>query len=86
MVAEVTAPIAAPYASSAGDVQKKSMASLHASEARIGMLLVVPTVIGIVLFTAGPIVASFALSLFKWNVITHPKFVGLANYDALIHD
>jgi multiple sugar transport system permease protein len=86
MVAEVTAPIATPYASSAGDVQKKSMASLHASEARMGMLLVVPTVIGIVLFTAGPIVASFALSLFKWNVITHPKFVGLANYDALIHD
>ena len=37
MVAEVTAPIAAPYASSAGDVQKKSMASLHASEARMGV-------------------------------------------------
>lgn len=52
----------------------------------MGALLVVPTVAGIVVFTAGPIVASFALSLFRWNVINHPHFVGLANYRSLVHD
>lgn len=63
-----------------------TMAGLHSKEARMGAILVVPTVLGIVVFTAGPIVASFALSLFKWDVIHHPKFVGLANYQALFHD
>jgi multiple sugar transport system permease protein len=62
------------------------MARLHAKEAKMGAILVVPTVLGIVVFTAGPIVASFALSLFKWNVISHPQFVGLSNYRALVHD
>ena len=41
-----------------------------------GRPLVVPTVAGIVVFTAGPIVASFALSLFRWNVITAPSLSG----------
>jgi multiple sugar transport system permease protein len=63
-----------------------SLSRLHAKEARMGALLVVPTVCGIVVFTAGPIVASFALSLFRWNVINHPAFIGLQNYRELVHD
>ncbi len=64
----------------------KTLARLHAQEARTGALLMLPTVAGIVIFTAGPIVASFVLSLFSWNVISAPKFVGLANYSSLVHD
>ena len=44
---------------------RQSMARLHAREARMGVLWVIPTAVGIVVFTAGPIVASFALSLFQ---------------------
>lgn len=62
------------------------MARLHAKEARLGVLMAIPTVLGIVVFTAGPIVASFALSLFRWNVISHPQFIGLQNYRELVHD
>jgi multiple sugar transport system permease protein len=43
-------------------------------------------VAGIVVFTAGPIVASFVLSLFSWNAISTPKYVGLANYRSLVND
>ena len=55
-------------------------------EARVGMAFVAPAVLAITVFTAAPIVASFVLSLFRWNVITSPKFVGLNNYRSLIHD
>jgi multiple sugar transport system permease protein len=37
-------------------------------------------------FTAGPIVASFVLALFKWDVISSPEFVGLRNFQTLVHD
>jgi multiple sugar transport system permease protein len=82
MVAEATAVKSYTVTSKA----QKSLTRLHAKEARMGALLVVPTVCGIVVFTAGPIVASFALSLFRWNVINHPAFIGLQNYRALVHD
>jgi multiple sugar transport system permease protein len=65
---------------------RPGLSRLRAREARMGAAFVVPTVLGIVVFTAGPIIASFALSLFSWNVINSPRFVGLSNYRSLIHD
>ena len=92
MTAE-TATVTPPIPSSRGGLPlvagaraARRLPSLHAGERRLGALMVIPTVAGIVVFTAGPIVASFALSLFKWNVITSPKFVGLSNYRSLVHD
>ena len=40
----------------------------------------------VVVFTAAPIVASFVLSLFSWDVISSPEFVGLANFRELAGD
>lgn len=40
----------------------------------------------IIVFTLLPIVFSFVLSLFKWNIIDPAQFVGLGNYRTLIHD
>lgn len=37
-------------------------------------------------FWAGPIVASFFYSFTEWRGITPPNFVGLRNYEALLHD
>jgi multiple sugar transport system permease protein len=70
----------------AGTRTAQRRSSLHAGESKMGVLMVIPTVAGIVVFTAGPIVASFALSLFRWNVINNPKFIGLSNYRSLVHD
>ncbi|WP_314066692.1 sugar ABC transporter permease [uncultured Vagococcus sp.] len=42
-----------------------------------------PWVIGFLLFTGGPIIASFVLSLTKWNLLGNPSFVGFANYQEL---
>lgn len=40
----------------------------------------VPTIIGLILFNAGAIVASFVLSFYKYDVITPAKWIGLENY------
>ncbi|WJP99063.1 sugar ABC transporter permease [Geobacillus stearothermophilus] len=43
-------------------------------------LFLSPWIIGFILFTGGPIIASFLLSSMKWNLLGVPKFVGLENY------
>jgi len=52
----------------------------RAREALWGYILVGPWLVGLVVFVAGPILASLALSLTKYDVIRSPEFLGLANY------
>jgi multiple sugar transport system permease protein len=49
-------------------------------------LFLSPWVIGFVLFTAGPVIASLVLSFFDYDVITAPKFAGLRNYALMAQD
>jgi multiple sugar transport system permease protein len=51
-----------------------------------GWLFVLPTVIGILVFAAGPILAAFAISLTRWNIVDPPVFVGLANYQEVVFE
>ena len=55
-------------------------------EAFEALLFLSPWIVGFVLFTAGPILASIVLSFFKWDVISPARFVGLANYQYLFQD
>jgi multiple sugar transport system permease protein len=45
-----------------------------------GYLFISPWLVGLLLFTVGPVVASFVLSFYKWSLIRPPQFVGLDNY------
>lgn len=45
-----------------------------------------PWLIGLLAFTIGPMVSSLYLSLTEYDVITSPKFVGIANYVQLFTD
>lgn len=47
-------------------------------------LCISPWLIGFVLFTAGPMLASLWLSLTDWNLLTPPRFIGLENYERLL--
>ena len=51
-----------------------------------GYLFIAPWLVGFVLFTAGPTVASLVLSLFKWTLIRPPRFVGVDNYVTMFTD
>jgi multiple sugar transport system permease protein len=45
-----------------------------------------PSLIGVVLFVAGPIVASLGLAFTSWDLLTPPSFVGLRNFERLSRD
>ncbi|MFN8494641.1 MAG: sugar ABC transporter permease [Caldilineaceae bacterium] len=49
-------------------------------EALEAYLLILPTVIGLLVFTAGPILASLYFSFTNWNLLSTPKWRGLDNY------
>lgn len=63
-----------------------SRGRLNKGDTRTAYLFLLPTLIGFTVFVAVPIVASIALSLFSWDVLSPARFVGLANYHDLIRD
>jgi len=55
-------------------------------EARWALLFLGPTLIGLALLSAGPILATLGISLTSWDMLTPPQFVGLDNYAQLLGD
>ncbi len=55
-------------------------------KALIGYLFLSPWLIGLCVFTAGPIGASGIISFMKWPLIGPAKFIGLDNYATLLND
>ena len=51
--------------------------------ALIGYAFLLPNIIGFLLFTFGPIVFSFFVSFFDWNLFSTPTFVDTANYKTM---
>lgn len=51
-----------------------------------GWLFIGPAVLGILFFKLGPVLASLGLSFTKYEIISTPKFIGLANYSKLLTD
>lgn len=43
-------------------------------------LFISPWLLGFILFTGGPVLASMAISLTDWSVLKDPTFVGVGNY------
>lgn len=48
--------------------------------------LIGPSLVGVVAFLLAPVVIVAVVSLFRWNLMSSPKFVGLANYRRMAHD
>ena len=59
---------------------------LRRQEVLVAYLFILPWIIGFLVFTAGPILVSFALSFTKYKIITPATVVGLDNYTAMIRD
>ena len=55
-------------------------------QTRWGYIFLLPWIFGFVVFTAGPMIASFYLSFTKYNVIRAPQFIGLRNYELMLDD
>ena len=67
-------------------LMQDTMDGLRRRRAILGYLFLLPTLLGIFIFTAGPVFVSFGLSLFRWNIFKPPNYIELANYERLISD
>ncbi|CQR54101.1 carbohydrate ABC transporter permease [Paenibacillus riograndensis] len=61
----------------------------NAKSDRAGYWFILPWLLGLVIFTLGPMIFSLVLSFSKWDVITGVEsiqYVGLDNFKAIFHD
>ncbi len=59
-----------------------SRSPLH-GESRWAWLFLAPTILGLAVLSAGPILATLGISLTDWDLLTPPQWVGLDNFTAL---
>ena len=59
---------------------------IEREDASWGFIFMIPYICGLMLFIAGPIIGSFLLSFSEWDLVTAPRFVGMANYQNLLND
>ncbi len=66
--------------------RKRNVSNLRKREAIEGYLFVAPLLVGLIVFTAGPMLASLAISFCKYDIFSAPEFIGLGNYRELFRD
>src|SRR6266542_357620 len=59
---------------------------LARAETLAGYLLLLPTALGFLVFVAGPLLAAIGLSLFDYDILSPPRFAGLANFESALDD
>jgi multiple sugar transport system permease protein len=64
--------------------RRRRLTPMARQEEREGWLFASPWLIGTAIFLVGPVIASFAISLTDWNLITSPRVVGLDNYAEML--
>jgi multiple sugar transport system permease protein len=55
-------------------------------DGRWALLFLGPTLIGLAVLSAGPIIATLGISLTEWDLLRTPKLIGLDNFAALASD
>jgi multiple sugar transport system permease protein len=80
------APSEEPEERSGRRLRHRPRGRIARKEQRAGFLFASPWLLGLILFTAGPMVASVLLSLTNWNLISSPRFLGLQNYRTMASD
>lgn len=69
-----------------GESRRRFSLTFRQQESIAGWLLISPWILGFLAFTAGPMLASIGISLTQWDLLTSPKFIGLANYVRMLTD
>jgi multiple sugar transport system permease protein len=79
----MTAPaVAAPPAAR----RRRRSSPTRRREWRWALLFLSPWIVGFVVFTGGPMLASLWLSFTAYDVVNPPQWVGLANYERMMSD
>ena len=64
--------------------RRRGYSPLAIRRALYGYACLLPWIIGFVVFTAGPIIASFGISLTFWPILREAKWAGLDNYHEML--
>lgn len=51
-----------------------------------GYAFISPWLIGFLVFTAGPMIASFVISLHSWSMLSPPTWIGFENYQTILSE
>lgn len=62
------------------------LAWLFNNETLLGILFILPSLVGFMAFYAYPAGRSVYISFLEWNLLTEPKYVGFDNYEFLYED
>jgi len=65
---------------------RRRVSAARLREAGAAYLFLLPTIVGLLLFTAGPVLASAYVSFTRWDLLSAPRWIGASNYTALLHD
>jgi multiple sugar transport system permease protein len=60
--------------------------TLARRNARAGYFFIMPWLIGMLLFTVGPMLVSLYMSFTSWTMLSPPQWVGFENYTSLVKD
>src|SRR5262249_36520724 len=71
------APSDEPEEQSGRRLRHRPRGRIARKEQRAGFLFASPWLLGLILFTVGPLIASVLLSLTNWNLISSPRFLGV---------
>jgi ABC-type sugar transport system permease subunit len=63
---------------------RKPMSRMMRREAIDGYLFILPWLLGFLIFTAGPMLASIVLALMQWDLFSSPTWVGIKNFESLL--
>jgi multiple sugar transport system permease protein len=76
----------ATIAARPGAARRRGLSPLRRQETIAGYLFLLPNIIGFLVFSSIPVLATFTISLMDWDLIRAPRFVGLDNYVKLLTD
>ena len=66
-------------------VKTKKRRNIH-NETGWAVLMLLPNLVGFLLFMLGPMIAAFVLSLMDYDLLRPPRFIGFANYREMLTD
>jgi multiple sugar transport system permease protein len=66
--------------------RRGSERSIERSQAKWGYLFIAPCIVGLALFSFGPMIYSLVVSFTEWDMITPARFIGAGNYKEILNE
>jgi len=65
---------------------KRENGTIFRMQIKWGYFFITPCIIGLLVFSFGPMIFSLLMSFTEWNMINPPRFIQLQNYSSMIED